>query len=208
MSGSKRPHPTILIATGNQGKFVEIAAELGGLGVRYISLKDFPPVPECEEIGLTFKDNAVDKARYYAHQFKIYTLADDSCLEVDALNGAPGVYSARYAGTPTNDQANNAKLVRELSGIPPEKRGARFRCVMALVDPDENLLGTTEGVIEGIIIDQHRGTNGFGYDPHFFVPKLGKTTAELPREEKNKISHRGQATRAMHQLLSRFFSNQ
>ena len=205
MDTSERAPPTLLIATGNRGKFTEISAELSGLGVRYVSLKDFPPVPECEETGQTFRENAIEKARYYARQFKVLTLADDSGLEVDALNGAPGVYSARYAGTPSNDQANNEKLVRRLTGIPPEQRSARFRCVMALVDPQGNFLGATEGTIEGVIIDQPRGTHGFGYDPHFFVPRLGKTTAELPREEKNNISHRGQATRAMHQLLNTLF---
>jgi non-canonical purine NTP pyrophosphatase (RdgB/HAM1 family) len=195
----------VLIATGNSGKFTEIAAELSGLGMEYRSLKDFPVVPECEETGKSFEENAVQKARYYAECFKILTLADDSGLEVDALAGAPGVYSARYAGIPCNDQANNAKLVKELTGIPAEKRSARFRCVMALVDPNGKLLGTTQGTIEGIIVDEPRGKNGFGYDPHFFVPSLKKTTAEISREHKNKISHRGQATRAMHELLIKIF---
>jgi len=198
--------PTILIATGNLGKFSEIAAELSGLGVRYLSLKDFPKVPEAEETGYTFEENATQKARYYARCFKVFALADDSGLEVDALNGAPGVYSARYAGTPCDDRANNEKLVRELVGIPAEKRTARFRFAMALVDPEGNLLGVTQGAIEGVIIDKSRGENGFGYDPHFFVPSLGKTTAEITREEKNKISHRGQATRKMHDLMLTIFS--
>ncbi len=175
------------------------------MGMEYRSLKDFPVIPECEETGKSFEENAIQKARYYAACFKILTLADDSGLEVDALAGNPGVFSARYAGTPCDDQANNAKLVKDLSGVPADKRTARFRCVMALVDPNGKLLGTTEGAIEGIIIDDPRGKNGFGYDPHFFVPGLNKTTAEIPREEKNKISHRGQATRAMHDLLMKLF---
>jgi len=203
----KQTPPTILIATGNKGKFAEISSELSGLGVKYLSLKDFPKVPECEETGQTFLENATQKARYYARHFNIHTLADDSGLEVDALAGAPGVYSARYAGIPCNDQANNDKLVRELAGIPREKRSARFRCAMSLVDPQGNLLGTAEGTIEGEIIDQPRGPHGFGYDPHFFVPSLGKTTAEISREEKNKISHRGQATRKMHDLMQSLFSD-
>ena len=194
---------TLLIATGNKGKFAEIAAELSGLGLKFISLADLPEIPECEESGRTFEENAVQKSRYYALHFRLLTLADDSGLQVDALNGAPGVFSARYAGSPCNDQSNNEKLVKELSSIPLEKRRARFICSMALVDAEGKLLGTTEGKIEGIIIDCPRGKNGFGYDPHFFVPSLNKTTAELSREEKNKISHRGNATRKMHDLLKR-----
>ncbi len=201
----KHAPPTVLIATGNSGKFTEIATELSGLGMEYRSLKDFPPVPECEETGNTFEENAVQKAKYYSKHFKILTLADDSGLEVDALGGAPGVYSARYAVTPCNDHANNAKLVKDLAGVPAEKRTARFRCVMALVDPNGKLLGTTQGVIEGLIIDTPRGKNGFGYDPHFFVPSLNQTTAEITPEHKNQISHRGQATRAMHDLLIKLF---
>ncbi|MFA5863667.1 MAG: XTP/dITP diphosphatase [Phycisphaerae bacterium] len=191
----------LLIATGNKGKFTEIAAELSNLGIKYISLADLPKIPECEETGQTFEDNAIQKARYYATHFNVLTIADDSGLEVDALDGNPGVMSARYAGTPCNDQANNAKLIKELTGVAHEKRTARFRCVMALVDPGGNLIGTTQGAIEGIIIDTPRGQNGFGYDPYFFVPQLSKTTAEITREEKNKISHRGQATRKMHDRL-------
>jgi non-canonical purine NTP pyrophosphatase (RdgB/HAM1 family) len=191
----------LLIATGNKGKFTEIAAELSSRGVEFLSLADLPKIPECEETGPTFEENAVQKARYYATHFNILTLADDSGLEVDALGGHPGVLSARYAGTPCDDLANNAKLVRELAGISNEERTARFRCVMALVDSAGNLIGTTQGAIEGIIIDTPRGQNGFGYDPHFFVPRLNKTTAEITREEKNEISHRGQATRKMHDLL-------
>jgi XTP/dITP diphosphohydrolase len=196
----------LLIATGNQGKFREISAELNDLGVECLSLKDFPGVPECEETGMTFSENAIQKARYYAEQFHILTLADDSGIEVDALFGLPGVKSARYAGEPCDDEANNMKLLKELQSTPPEKRQGRFRCVMAVVDAGGGLLGTTEGVIEGMILDKLRGSNGFGYDPLFLVPALGKTTAEISQEEKNKISHRGQAVRKMHELLQRLFS--
>ena len=192
----------LLIATGNAGKAREIAAEMAPMPqIECVSLKDLPEVPECEETGETFEANAIQKAKYYADHFHCLTLADDSGLEVDALNGAPGIYSARYAGTPCDDQANNDKLVLELADVPSQTRTARFRCVMALVDGAGNFLGTTQGTIEGIIIDQPRGNNGFGYDPHFYLPDRGKTTAELNPEEKNKISHRGQATRAMHTLL-------
>jgi len=199
----------LLIATGNAGKFREIAAELAGVDdLKFISLKDLPPVEECEETGKNFEENAILKARYYAGHFHHLTLADDSGLEVDALGGAPGVYSARYAGEPCDDEANNAKLVRELTGVPAEKRSARFRCVMALADEKGNVLGTAQGTIEGVIIDNPRGQNGFGYDPHFLVPSIGKTTAEIPPADKNKISHRGQATRAMHQLMEKLFGSQ
>jgi len=201
-----KPKFTLLIATGNEGKFKEISKELSDLPVRCISLKDLPSVPGCEETGDTFRENAVQKAQYYAKKFKLYTLADDSGLEVDALGGRPGVYSARYAGQPCDDKANNEKLVRELANVPAEKRTARFKCAMVLVDPEGKILADSEGVIEGIIIDTPRGENGFGYDPHFFVPELGKTTAEIPREEKNKISHRGKATRNLKSQISNLIS--
>jgi XTP/dITP diphosphohydrolase len=192
---------TLLVATGNPGKFREIAAELEPLSIRCLSLKDLPPTAECHEEGSTFEENARQKATYYAQATGQTTLADDSGLEVDALGGAPGVRSARYAGQPCDDRANNRKLVQELAGVAPEKRAARFRCVMALADADGNILATTQGAIEGLIIDEARGQGGFGYDPHFLVPRLGKTTAELSQEEKNKISHRGQATRAMREAI-------
>jgi len=196
----------LLIATGNQGKCREIAAVLSSeASIECVCLKDFPPVPECEETGLTFEENAILKAKCYAEHFHIMTLADDSGLEVDALGGRPGVYSARYAGEPCDDQANNKKLVQELIGVPAEKRTARFCCAMALADANGNILGITRGTIEGVIIDQPRGSNGFGYDPHFLVPSLGKTTAELSPKEKNDISHRGKATRAMKEVLSKLF---
>ena len=201
-----KPKFTILIATGNKGKFNEIAEELSDLPVKCISLKDLPAVPECEETGNTFMENAVQKARYYSQRFKLYTLADDSGLEVDALGGRPGVYSARYAGEPCDDKANNEKLIKELAGVSSEKRTARFKCAMVLVDPDGKILADGEGVIEGIIIDAARGENGFGYDPHFFVPELGKTTAEISREEKNKISHRGKATRKLKSQIANILS--
>lgn len=193
---------TVLLATGNAGKFREITAEFGDVPIRWLSLADLPDVDECEETGATFQENAVQKAIYYARTTGRLTLADDSGLEVDALDGAPGVISARYAGMPCNDAANNAKLVTELAAVPSERRAARFRCVMALADPAGNVLATTEGAIEGVIIDAPRGDGGFGYDPHFLVPRLNKTTAEITQAEKNAISHRGQATRAMkHEIL-------
>lgn len=197
---------TILLATGNAGKFKEIMDELSPLGIRVLSLKDVAKVAECPETGATFFDNALQKAQYYAKASGYVTLADDSGIEVDALGGEPGVISARYAGEPCDDAANNAKLVRELAGVPMEKRTGRFRCVMVLVDADGQLLATTDGAIEGVIIDVPRGENGFGYDPHFFVPSLNKTTAEISRAEKNAISHRGKASRAMREKVKELLS--
>ena len=191
---------TLLIATTSAGKRREIAAGLAGLRIRCVNLADLEPLPEPVEDGVTFLANATKKAVYYARLTQRLTLADDSGLEVDALDGAPGVYSARYAGASADDAANNAKLVAALRGVPADQRTARFRCVLVLADP-ERVLATAEGAVEGLIVDAPRGTNGFGYDPHFFVPALGKTTAELAPEEKNRISHRGQAVRAMKEEL-------
>jgi XTP/dITP diphosphohydrolase len=192
----------LLIATGNAGKAREIAAVASPIShIQCCCLADLPSVEECEETGDTFLANAIQKACYYAQHFKCLTLADDSGLEVDALDGEPGIYSARYAGLPSNDQNNNDKLVRELAGVAMEDRTARFKCAMALVDADGNLLGNSEGTIEGIIIDKPAGENGFGYDPHFYLPERGKTTAQISSEEKNSISHRGQATRKMLEII-------
>ena len=190
----------LLIATTNAGKRREIAAVLADLPVTCIHLADLGPLPEPVEDGVTFLANATKKAVYYARLAQRLTLADDSGLEVDALDGAPGVYSARYAGASADDAANNAKLVAALRGIPADQRTARFRCVLVLADA-ERILATTQGTVEGVIVDAARGANGFGYDPHFLVPTLGKTTAELAPEEKNRISHRGQAVRAMKEEL-------
>lgn len=207
--------PEILIATGNPKKFQEIVAvlvedaphhELNAL--RWRSLADVGfDVPEPEEDEPTFFGNARLKARYYSKQSGLWTLADDSGLEVDALSGAPGVHSARYAGLPSAagraviDAANNRKLILALAGVPAERRSARFRCALALAD-GERILAEAAGAIEGVIVDEPRGANGFGYDPHFFVPELGRTTAELSPTEKNAVSHRGRALAAMSATLA------
>ena len=193
--------PKLLVATTSSGKRREIAAVLADLPFDCVSLADLDPLPEPVEDGETFLANATKKALHYARLTGLLTLADDSGLEVDALGGAPGVFSARYAGEPADDAANNARLVAVLADVRPEKRGARFRCVLVLVDGDR-VLASTEGTIEGRIIDVPRGANGFGYDPHFLVPDLEKTTAELTPEHKNRISHRGQAVRAMKAKLA------
>lgn len=189
----------LLIATGNPGKVVEIAHELAAAGltaeVRVLGLKDLPALPpDVVEDRPTFVGNATKKARHYAQATGLLTLADDSGLEVDALNGAPGVYSARYAGEPCDNAANNARLLRELAAVPDAQRTARFVCAMALAAPTADLSVVVDSV-EGRIIHEPRGTNGFGYDPLFFFPQFGKTTAELDMTTKNGISHRGKATR-------------
>ncbi len=206
---------TILLATSNPGKLREIQATMGDLPARWITLRDLPlAIPPAEETGATFAANAVEKACYYSRATGLWTLADDSGLEVDALGGAPGVLSARYAGLDSElvgrdraDAANNAKLIRELAGVPDGGRAARFRCALALADGDR-VLAQTCGAVEGIIQRQPRGANGFGYDPLFFLPEFGCTMAELPPERKNAISHRGQAVRAMHPLLAELLNSQ
>lgn len=203
----------ILIATGNPSKRQEIAAVLGegSAGeIRWLGLTDLPePIPEPVEDGATFLDNAILKAQYYARAAGRWALADDSGLEVDALGGAPGVHSARYAGVDGGraivDPANNRKLIEMLRDVPQPRRSARFRCVLALSDGDR-VLATADGVIEGQIIDTPRGAGGFGYDPHFLVPELGVTTAELPASEKNRISHRGRALRALKPQIERLIA--
>ena len=151
-------------------------------------------MPEALEDGLTFEENAKKKALHYARLTGLWALADDSGLEVDALGRRPGVNSARFARPQQDAAANNAKLIAQMRDVPPEKRSARFRCELALAD-GERILAAASGVIEGIIINEPRGENGFGYDPHFLQPQLGLTTAELTPEHKNRISHRGQALR-------------
>ncbi len=209
----------ILIATANPGKAREIQAVLnerpsdstGGhplRGIVWHTLVDrCGGVAEPEEDGATFLDNAILKARYYSLAAGLWTLADDSGLEVDALAGAPGVLSARFADAPegspreARDAANNRKLIGLLRDVPMQRRTARFRCVLALADGDR-VLATAEGSIEGLIIDEPRGAGGFGYDPHFWLPGLEKTTAELSPEHKNRISHRGTALRALKEKLA------
>ncbi len=188
--------PEILLATRNAGKLREIREITAAWPLVWRSLAEYPGLPEADESGGTFAENARLKALYYARFTGLDTLADDSGLEVEALAGQPGVHSARYAGVPRDDSANNRKLVHHLAGVPLEKRAARFRCAMALVRADQVLLETT-GAFAGLIIDEPRGTSGFGYDPHFLVPDLGLTVAELPSAQKHARSHRGEALRAM-----------
>ncbi len=196
---------TILVATTNEGKLREARAILGCLPMRMTTLAEYPPFPKPIEDASTFEGNARLKALHYAKLAGCLTLADDSGLEVDALGGEPGVRSARYAGPGCDDAANNQKLVRQLEGVPAERRTARFRCLVALASPDE-IVATTSGVVEGVILDSPRGSNGFGYDPHFFVPERGMTTAQMSAEDKNRISHRGRAFRAIRTVIERLLA--
>jgi len=199
----------ILIATTNSGKLAELSAMLDA-DVWWLNLNDFPDVPEVPEDGQTFAENAGKKAMHYAKATGLWTIADDSGLCVDALNGAPGVKSARFSGekTPNRgllDYKNIAKLLDLLSNIPQEKRTARFVCSLALASPEKILL-QTEGTLEGIIAFEPSGRNGFGYDPVFFVPELGKTVAQLSIKQKNAISHRSNAIKKLKLLLDELIS--
>jgi XTP/dITP diphosphohydrolase len=229
----------ILVATTNPGKIAELRAMLG-TELQWLSLADFDEMPEIIEDGATFAENARKKALGYAKAAGVWTMADDSGLVVDALDGAPGVKSARFSGeavpalraegilpsdrgrdardtqgqdalaTETDrtliDHRNIAKVLELLKDVPPEQRTARFVCRLCLASP-ETVLIETEGTLEGLITDKEVGHNGFGYDPIFFVPHLNKTVAQLNREEKNAISHRGNAIRSLKPLLDRLLRN-
>lgn len=200
-----------LIATTNPGKLRDFAGAAARLGIAIESLPNFASIPVAVEDGLTFEANARKKAEYYSSYAPgEIVLADDSGLEVDALGGAPGVHSARYAadqphlvGNNTDDRANNARLIRELRNIPPEKRTARFVCVIVAAR-DGQTLREFRGQAEGVVLDLPRGSDGFGYDPLFYFPSIQKTFAELTPEEKAKYSHRGAAFR---RFLDWYLSN-
>jgi len=196
----------ILVATTNPGKIAELRAMLD-FDVELLSLSDFEEVSEIKEDGQTFIENACKKAIGCAKATGLWTIADDSGLEVDALGGEPGVKSARFSGEKTInddgtliDHRNIAKVLELLEDVPEEKRTARFFCCLCLASPEEILI-ETEGTLEGLITDREIGKNGFGYDPIFFVPHLNKTVAQLTAEEKNAISHRGNAIRKLKPLL-------
>ena len=180
----------IVLATTNQGKAKEFAVLLQGLSVEIETLKDYPEIGDIVEDGQTFKENALIKARTVAKATGKLAVADDSGLMVDALDGAPGIYSARFAGEDKNDAKNTAKLLALLQDTPQEARGAQFCCAIAIVLPDGREY-TTEGICRGEIAFAPAGDGGFGYDPVFLVPQWGKTFAELTMSEKNAISHRG-----------------
>ena len=194
----------ILVATTNPGKVAELKSLLG-TEFQWLSLSDFEDVGEIEEDGATFAENARKKALGYAKATGLWTIADDSGLVVDALDGAPGVKSARFSGEKQKDRTlldhkNMTKVLQLLEDVPSPKRTARFVCHLCLASPEKVVI-ETEGTLEGLIAEREIGTNGFGYDPIFFVPHLNKTVAQLTREEKNAISHRGNAIRKLEPLL-------
>lgn len=191
----------IVLATRNEGKVRELQQLLTGTGFAVVSLADYPNVPEVVEDGDTFEANAAKKAREVAAAVGRITLADDSGLVVDYLDGAPGVHSARFAGQGHDDTANNLKLLQLLDDVPRQKRTARFCCVVALATPDGQV-ATTQGTCEGVIIETPRGENGFGYDPLFLVPEYNRTFAELDSSTKNAISHRGRALQKAKAILA------
>lgn len=199
----------IFVATGNPGKIAELSGMLD-IGVELVGLVDFCDIQKVKEDGVTFAENARKKALGYAKQTGIWTIADDSGLVVDALDGEPGVRSARYSGEYSDDnrdlldRKNMAKVLKLLEGVPWEKRTARFICSLCLASAEEVLV-ETEGRLEGVIAEKQTGENGFGYDPIFFVPELNKTTAQLSREQKNEISHRGRAIKKLKPELERLF---
>lgn len=183
----------IILASNNTGKLKELQSLLAPLGLELLSQKDFS-LPSIEETGLSFVENAILKARYVAKETGLPAIADDSGLCVDVLGGAPGIYSARFAGEDATDALNNQKLLKELTDVEDEKRGAHFRCALALVRHAEDPIPIIcEGVWLGRILHEAVGDQGFGYDPLFFIPEKNCASAELDKENKNKLSHRGLA---------------
>lgn len=192
----------LVLATNNKDKIREIKNVLAGLPVEILTCDDFENFPDIEETGTTLEENAILKARGIAEFTGLPSMADDTGLEVDALNGEPGVYSARFAGPGCTYADNCTKLLKELNGVPEEKRGARFRTVIAIAW-DKETIDTVDGSVDGIITIENKGTNGFGYDPVFFYEPAGMTFAEMSLEAKNKISHRGKAVLAAKELLEK-----
>jgi len=203
----------VLFATRNQGKLAELQALARPLGLRVLGVSAFADLPPVQEDGETFEHNALKKARVIAAATRLPTLADDSGLVVDALGGEPGVRSARYSGPDATDETNNRLLLERMSGVNPEERTAHFECVLAFVDPTRvdpsegvhEIVHLARGRCDGILLDAPRGEGGFGYDPLFFVPELDATFAELPRSEKNRVSHRARAVASMASVLRSHF---
>lgn len=190
----------IIFATGNQGKMHEIRQILGDMDLEVVSMKEAGIDIDIVEDGTTFEENAIIKAKAVAAYTDAIVLADDSGLEIEYLNNEPGIYSARYMGADTPYSVKNQNFIDRLKGVPDEKRTARFVCVIAAAMPDGEIF-TTKGVIEGRIAEEEKGENGFGFDPIFYVPEYGCTTAQLSEEQKNAISHRGKALEAMKEEL-------
>jgi XTP/dITP diphosphohydrolase len=192
--------PELVLATRNRHKGSELAALLADLPVRIRTMDDFPEVPDVVEDGDSCEANAIKKARAVSEATGLPAVADDTGLEVDALEGRPGMYAARYAGPNATYEDNWRKLLQEMAGVPRERRTAHFVTVAAVAWPAESVQVTT-GRLDGVIMEEPAGLRGFGYDPVFYVPELGKTLAELPRDEKNRISHRAKAFAEVRKLL-------
>ncbi len=192
----------IIFATGNENKLREIRQITENMGIEIVSMKDAGYYTEVEETGTTFEENAYLKASAIAKKCNLPTLADDSGLEIDYLNKEPGIYSSRFMGEDTPYSVKNAELLRRMEGVPDEKRTARFVCAICLVRPDGSS-ETVKATMEGRVAYKSAGKNGFGYDPIFFLPERGCTSAELSPEEKNEISHRGKALRMMRDILEK-----
>lgn len=199
MSSKTRP-TQLLIATTNEGKVNEIKAYLHDLAYSIVSLSEFESIQQVAETGSTFEENAILKAQGYAKQTGLLTLADDSGLEVDALEGSPGVFSARFG---KSDAERNEKLLHELEGVSASKRTARFRCIMALNDPELNTMQTVAGSVDGLITLKAEGEIGFGYDPVFYYPPFKATFAQIDKAQKNSVSHRGQALKKIKAILTK-----
>ena len=193
----------LLIASSNRGKIEEIKKIISDLPFNITGMGKYPELKKVNEDGDSFTANALKKARQRADETGLLTLADDSGLEVEYLEGKPGIYSARFAGPDASDKDNNRELLQLLKGVPPDKRRARFKCVIAIVDPLFKREFTVDGICEGRILKEPRGSNGFGYDPLLFIPQFGKTMAELTMAEKNKISHRANALARAKNVLSK-----
>lgn len=198
---------TVIIATKNKGKAREFESLFHPKGYKVLTLLDVEDAIDVEETGETFEENAILKAEAIAKEFGRLVIGDDSGLIVDALDGRPGVYSARYAGEEKNDAANTAKVLSELEGVPESERTARFYCALALSSPHQPTI-TVSGSVEGLIAKQPSGENGFGYDPVFYVKDKGRTMAELSSDEKNAISHRANALKALEQNLAEFLERE
>lgn len=197
------PSTKVVVATRNKGKLREIVPLLAGIRLELCTIDELAPDAELREDGVTFEENALAKARQAAAATGLPAIADDSGLEVDALDGAPGVWSARYAGSGADDVKNNARLLAALRDVPAGQRGARFRCVAAFVDPARGVEVVRDGACAGEILTAPRGSDGFGYDPLFLLPALGRTMAELPLAEKNRLSHRAAAFQALALALAK-----
>ena len=191
------PFPPVVLASRNPKKSEEIRALLGPHGIEVLSVADFPDVPDVIEDGETFADNAAKKACEVAAQLHHWAIGEDSGLCVDALGGAPGVYSARYSGPSATDESNNEKLLVDLANVPPERRGAKYVCHIAVADPQGELALHVEATCRGQITQVPRGANGFGYDPYFLIPEYHQTFGELSPLVKRQLSHRARAFRRL-----------